>query len=124
MGRLWRAIATNEGNVSCCDHTHRGRLDPQLGLGRFSRQHPRLVAFDHRQDLVANIVNFEADEWAAHYDVAAERGGARGARMQVRNRHTGVRPCFLHVPGLYGKKRARQVGVYQKVAASIVPRET
>ena len=118
IAKVWRAIAFNEGNVSCCDHTKRGRLDPQLGLGRFALAHPSLVAFDHRQELAANLINFERDEWPTHYEAVS----AVGNRVQVANRHTSVRPCWMHVPGLYGRKRGKQVGVYQQVAAAILPR--
>ena len=117
LQRVWRAIAHNEGNVSCCDHTKRGRLDPQLGLGRFALAHPDLVAFDHRQELAANLVNFDTEEWPTHYEAVSAAGG----RTQIANKHTNARPCWMHVPGLYGKKRAKQVGVYQQVAAQIVP---
>ena len=118
IAKVWRAIAFNEGNVSCCDHTKRGRLDPQLGLGRFALAHPSLVAFDHRQELAANLINFERDEWPTHYEAVS----AAGNRVQIANRHTRMRPCWMHVPGLYGRKRAKQVGVYQQVAAAILPK--
>ena len=84
IAKVWRAIAFNEGNVSCCDHTKRGRLDPQLGLGRFALAHPSLVAFDHRQELAANLINFERDEWPTHYEAVS----AAGDRVQIANRHT------------------------------------
>ena len=95
----------------------RGRLDPQLGLGRFALAHPSLVAFDHRQELAANLINFERDEWPTHYEAVS----AAGDRVQIANRHTRVRPCWMHVPGLYGRKRAKQVGVYQKLSSTLVP---
>ena len=90
----------------------------QLGLGRFALAHPSLVAFDHRQELAANLINFERDEWPTHYEAVS----AAGDRVQIANRHTRVRPCWMHVPGLYGRKRAKQVGVYQQVAAAILPK--
>lgn len=116
--RVWQAITDNEKSIACCDPTHKGRLDPQLGLGRFALAHPELVAFDHRQEVAANLINFDTDEWLTHYDIVDGAGG----RRQLRNKHTGVRPCWMHVPGLYGKKRSKQVMVYQKVAEAIVPR--
>ena len=61
---------------------------------------------------------FDADEWLTHYEVVPE---GEGGRRQVRNKRTGVRPCWVHVPGLYGKKRAKQVGVYQKLSSTLVP---
>ena len=85
MQRLWHEVAYT--NVSCC---HKGRMHPQLGMGTFALRHPELVAFDVHQHLAAVINLHDNTEWPSNYK--ADRG-------IVSNKHTGVRPAFLHFPG-------------------------
>lgn len=128
--KLWRAVARNENNVSCC---RRGKLHPQLGIGRFALRNPNLVAYDERQELVGNVVNVNSDEWHAHWELVTAEPPVkdkdtplaampeREAKHQVHNKYTRVRPCFLHIPGLIGKQRALAVAAYTEVVAGIVP---
>ena len=85
MQTMWNAVRTT--NVSCC---HKGHMDPQLGMGVYALRNPSLVAFDTHQRLAAIINLNDPAEWASHYTAV---DGV------VTNRHTGIRPAFLHFPG-------------------------
>ena len=85
MQQLWHAVAFT--NVSCC---HKGRMHPQLGMGKFALLHPELVVFDTHQRLAAVINLHDPTEWTRHY---------HATNGFITNRHTQIKPAFLHFPG-------------------------
>lgn len=119
MARMWRAIARNENNLSCC---HRGAFNPQLRVGRFARLHPEMVAYDTSQRLCA-VINYHCvrgmcsgssrgrhlnaadrrmwnrSEFQLHYSSREVRGGPYGWTRRLCNTHTKQCPVFVHVPG-------------------------
>lgn len=55
MAMLWREVAQNHRNISCC---YRGKLNPQLGMGRFAALHPEMVSSSlnlHLQRFVTSV---------------------------------------------------------------------
>eukprot|EP00964_Phaeocystis_antarctica_P018244 scaffold10103_cov59-Phaeocystis_antarctica.AAC.3 len=64
----------------------------------------------HAQELIAHVINSAKDnQWRAHYAATARvppraRGGLV-SRKRVRNLHSGVAPCFVHVPGVHESQR-------------------
>ena len=81
--RMWRAVRTRKGKN-------------QADLGAYALANPGLVVADARQLLAATIV-LDQGEWERHWMVE---------NRTIRNRHSGVAPCFLHFPGTQEKRRA------------------
>ena len=71
---------------------------------------PTLTFDYHAQELIAHVINSAKDnQWRAHYAATARvparaRGGLI-SRKRVRNLHSGVAPCFVHVPGVHESQR-------------------
>ena len=102
--RLWRSTASN----GCCGANK--KFSAQLGIGRFARANAPMVAFDHAQELIAHVISSAKDnQWRAHYATTVRAPprahGGLVTRKRVRNRHSGVAPCFVHVPGVHESQR-------------------
>jgi len=121
--KLWHAVATNTDNIACC---HKGKLHPQLGIGRFALQYPELVSFDAKQHLAATIGTKAANEWLEHYEICEHASPKISTsvvlRHRVRNRHTGVSPVYLHIPGLYVPQKHKSMRIYEEIVNAIVPK--
>lgn len=124
LRRLWDHAANN----SCCRVVHHKRIpSAQRGIGDFVRSHRELVAFDRAQRLCSVIVNLRTgNEWAQHY--GALPPGQPGTLPRIRNRHSGVAPCFVHMPGvshehLCADKKAvsQMLAPYDEVTQLLVP---
>ena len=138
VARMWRWVSSH----ACCA-VKRGvnRTSGQLGIGRFARAHPHAVAYDREQRLVAHIINggVRGDdgqmrdhiEWADHYEVVPRPTPARAGGLvmptQVRNRHSGVAPCFVHAPGTHEinrkafRKRRRIMEPWDAIVRAMAP---
>ena len=84
--RMWRAVRTRAGRN-------------QASLGMYAKAHPNAVVADTRQRLAATIV-LDKGEWERDWMVAGRL---------IRNRHTGVAPCFLHFPGTQERHRRGRI---------------
>ena len=144
LEKLWRAVG--QANYSCCNA--KGQPSAQRGIGRFVTEHPELFAFDRSQRLVSVITNLYLPKRSyrkhesehveqQHYELTRLRqprvlgGGAPGApprvvRYRLRNVHSRIAPCLVHMPGVKVGERnmkGRQVMVapFDYVRAALVP---
>ncbi|KAL3913914.1 MAG: hypothetical protein SGPRY_007811 [Prymnesium sp.] len=81
MAMLWREVAQNHRNISCC---YRGKLNPQLGMGRFAALHPEMALLEKDRARGDN-------EFDLHYELHSRPpntlnfGGPKYIYNQVRN---------------------------------------
>ena len=102
LKQLWEYTSAH----ACCANTkHNQKPSAQLGIGRFLAAHPEMVAFDRTQQLCAQIQNMRYNQFKRHYEIVAlnrtQRNGALQIRQQLRNSHSRIASCFVHVPGMH-----------------------
>ena len=139
MGRAWalKRLWEYAANHSCCTNTRRNKWpSAQLGIGRFMLAHPDMVAVDRTQQLCAVINNMRRNEWRFHYELTnltqpqRDASGRSETWHRVRNAHSKVAPCFVHMPGIHEvyrktyKTNVRIMVPFDTVDAALTPRPT
>ena len=98
--------------------------------------HPDMVAVDRTQQLCAVINNMRRNEWRFHYELTnltqpqRDASGRSETWHRVRNAHSKVAPCFVHMPGIHEvyrktyKTNVRIMVPFDTVDAALTPRPT
>merc|ERR1711971_987080 len=89
---------------------------------------PELVAIDHSQQLIANIVNVDQNEYDRFYEVSNQRVVRKSVNYKqssrrIRNKHSGIEPCVLHIPGLHVAKQHPRMKAYREIEKVVLPKK-